>query len=264
MKASTYKQKLAERVSAESAQERFTPSKPVSEHSLLKTLNNTKAEMKERQAALIGLKALTFASPSYADWRTDFLNALREIVSNEGKTPLAFPALETLAQEKDEWALAKLEAILREPRGGVVSALDALRLLAYDDHGSHFDVLREIAPNRQKGQKIRLSAIRQLGADPSAAPILATIVQDQAEDPLIRRQALAALRHADRTRYDSLANTLLNDDSENEQVRAQYITALKVDGASPAVENTLRKVQTESSSEIVRAASESYFKQSSS
>lgn len=261
MKAETYKQKLIKEFSGQGSREEAAPDKKPSRSALMKTVASTEGPIAERLKALNQLRGLSFGAPDYYEWREDLFKILRGIVANEGKSELSFSALELLAQDKDAWALSILEQTLRSPRGRPVSAYDALRLLAYDDHGSHFDILRELSQDKKKGTKMRLAAIRQLGADPGASDMLANVAGDQGEVSTIRRQALAALRQANRDKYDALAKKIVADDGEEDDVRAQCITAMQVDGGDQAMTDHIRRAVKQTKSETVRSASESYLEQ---
>jgi hypothetical protein len=261
MKAHTYLKSLQAKMAQRPAVPVPTRSKN-HETKLLKELASGTSTPEDRARVLGELRAFSFSSPTYKDWKLTLIDTLRQIVQHEPKSCLTIAAFEVLAQERDGWAISALEKALHSPRGAAISAYDALRLLAYDDHGSHLGSLHNIASDKKRSGKMRLATLRQLGSDPSASDLLSFIAKDQQESSDIRRRALVALRQADFSKYQSVSTGLINDDAEDEQVKAQCITALSVDGASPDVVSKVRELQSRDGSGLVQIASNKYMNQS--
>ena len=226
---------------------------------LIRLLADATDELSVRVAALSVLKSASFFSRTYSSWRPTFLNALRG-VAGAGSSDLVTLAYETLAQEKDGWALERLESGLRDLKIAQVPAFEAVRFLAYDDHGSHYDVLREIA-GQGRNQRVRVAAIRVLAADPEARSLLLKVLQGPSEPSKVRQAALLSLRVLSPNEYAVEARRILHDDAEQTDVRAAAITALRVDAAETGAEaeQKIDELSRSAESDAVRSAANLYF-----
>ncbi len=81
-----------------------------------------------RMAALQVLKVQAIASPSFPEWRPDYLQAMRT-ASRDEVPAIRRAALEVLATYKDPYAAEVLLAGLREPARALVLPEEALQLL---------------------------------------------------------------------------------------------------------------------------------------
>jgi hypothetical protein len=226
---------------------------------VLQLIGNRKEPEELRLAALQAFRAATFAVRANADWRPTYLETLREVVRNEDNA-LAERALHVLAQEKDAWALQVLQNGLRTPKEAKVSQLRAIQYLSAEDHGEHFDVLRQIA-RKNRSQKARQEAIRGLASDPGSKDLLLEILQNRKEIPAIRQAALLSLRIIDPDAYQQQASSIIEDDGENESLRAAYITTMRLEGhdAGSSYTQSVEKVQKESSSKLLQKAAKLYL-----
>jgi hypothetical protein len=211
-----------------------------------------------RLAAHDAIKAAAFSSRTVDSWRPVFLSELRKVVEKESGH-LVSVALHTLAQYKDGWALNKLEEGLRNPKVAKVKPLRAVQYLAYDDHASHFDVLRDLA-SRNRSREVRIAAINGLAADPKAEEVLKGVLQSNTEDATVRRAALLSLRQASPSAYSTEVARVVNDEGEDESLRAAGITALGVDaGADGSLKAEISKVHNDTKSELLRSLAKNYL-----
>ncbi len=144
-----------------------------------------------RLAALHQLKVLAFSSPTFPDWRPDFLDALRAAAREEA---LRTAALEVLTQQKDRPTTEQLLAGLRNPAEAIVEPEHALRLLANDPHADAVDVAQQIADN-PPNEDARREALALLAADPSSVERFRSLLADSAESVPVRKLAATALSH---------------------------------------------------------------------
>lgn len=144
-----------------------------------------------RLAALAQLKLLAFSSPTFPDWRPDFLEALRTAAQ---EPPLRTAALEVLTQQKDRPTVEQLLAGLRNPAAALVEPDHALRLLANDPHADAVDVAQQIADD-PPNDDARREALALLAADPSSVERFRSLLADPAESMPVRKLAATALSH---------------------------------------------------------------------
>lgn len=157
----------------------------------LRRLADEQEEPSVRLDALNHLKLLSFASPTFPDWRPDFLDALR----NAAREPaLRAAALEVLTQEKDRPTVEQLLAGLRNPVEAIVEPDQALRLLANDPHADAVDVAQQIADD-PPSEDAKREALALLAADPSSVERFRSLLADPAESMPVRKLAATALSH---------------------------------------------------------------------
>ncbi len=142
-----------------------------------------------RLEALHQLKVLAFSSPTFPDWRPDFLDALRAALR---EATLRTAALEVLTQQKDRSTVEQLLAGLRNAAEAIVEPEHALRLLANDPHADAVDVAQQIADN-PPNEDARREALALLAADPSSVERFRSLLADSAESVPVRKLAATAL-----------------------------------------------------------------------
>jgi hypothetical protein len=177
-----------------------------------------------RRAALAALRLLRFNSELLNQKRAELIDALRTTVENSDG-PLRDEALETLAQEKDEYAQRRLLEGLTGKSEPLVPPARAIQLLGYDVHAEHFPLLREIA-QKSDDPATRREAVRLLSADPSSAQFLMDIFQKKDESTEVRRASANALVNVAPQEFEKRAKEVALDESDSDNIRAASLTAL--------------------------------------
>ncbi|HJQ39106.1 MAG TPA: HEAT repeat domain-containing protein [Thermoanaerobaculia bacterium] len=191
---------------------------------LFEILKNAGSSEDARRAALAVLRLFRFNSQLLNEKRAELIDALRTAVENSsGK--LLDEVLETLAQEKDEYAQRRLLEGLTGKSEPLVPTARAIQLLGYDIHAEHFPLLRELA-QKSDDPATRREAVRLLSADPSSAPLLMDIFQKKEESADVRRASANALVNVAPQEFEQKAKEVALDESDADSVRAASLTAL--------------------------------------
>jgi hypothetical protein len=177
-----------------------------------------------RRAALRVLKQLSFSSAIFKQKRPAYLAALREAIDTEDAS-LRDLALETLAQEKDEYVQRRLLEGLKDPSRALVPPAKAIQLLGYDIHAEHYPILKEIV-EKPPSAGARQEAIRLLAADPSSTELLAGILRDKGESRKVRSISATALQSLAPSEFEEHARQIVTDESEDDVLRATCLSAL--------------------------------------
>jgi hypothetical protein len=186
-----------------------------------------------RVAALKALQGASFHSPLVEASRPEWMAALRESARDEDPE-IRQRVLGVLAQRKDGFAQQLLIEGLQNPAAALVPPETAIELLAYDTHGEHYPLLREIA-ERSPSEAARQQAIRSLAADPAARPQLMAILRNRAESVTIRCVAAHALRTLDPAAFEREAKTIILADTEPDDLRITCLVALTLFGDRAAL-----------------------------
>jgi len=222
-------------------------------------LRDDQEPMPVRFAALNSLKVAAFASRTASSWGPSFRAALRKI-SNGEPGDLFTAAVDTLAHNGDGNAFHIAESGLRRPRSAKLKPYDAVRILSYDDHGSHFDIMRKLAV-KNRSLHVREAAIHILASDPGSKDLLVDLVKDSRQPVRIRQAALLALRALSPDDYRDQSAVIVGDESEHENLRASAITAMRVDSnTSDEMGQRIEKLTRDSKSALVRHAANLYTK----
>lgn len=191
---------------------------------ILAVLRDTAEPLEVRLAALQALQAGSFSVIAFEDCRPGYIAALREIAS-DNDPEIRQRVLGILAREKDRFAQEKLLEGLRDGTKALVPPEKALQLLGYDVHAEYYPLAREVV-NNPPNPSAKREALRLLGADPAATPLLERVLRDKAEDPEARQVAAAALQAIDPEKLQQQARDILLDNSEPEEMHAFSLTAL--------------------------------------
>ncbi len=159
-----------------------------------------------RMAALQVLKVQAIASPSFPEWRPDYLQAMRT-ASRDEVPAIRRAALEVLATYKDPYAAEVLLAGLREPARALVLPEEALQLLGYDIHEEAYEIAEQIAADPPSPQA-RHEALHLLATNAAYADRFEALYADAAEELRARRLAATALSAIDPDRLRSAAEEL--------------------------------------------------------
>lgn len=191
---------------------------------VLRLLKDNAEAAPVRRAALRVLKQLSFSSAIFKQRRPEYLDALREAIDTEDAS-LRELALETLAQEKDEYVQRRLLEGLKDPSQALVPPEKAIQLLGYDIHAEHYPILKEIV-EKPPSAGARQEAIRLLAADPSATELLAGILRDKGESRKVRSISATALQSLAPAEFEEHARQIVLDENEDDVLRATSLSAL--------------------------------------
>jgi hypothetical protein len=190
----------------------------------LRTLGDQAQPAASRRAALEALQQLSFKANAFAAIRAEYIDALRSVIDDPDRQ-LREIALETLAQEKDEYAQRRLLAGLNREEAPLVEDSKAIQFLGYDIHADHFPTMRRLAENAPDVDT-RREAVKVLAADTDSANLLYGIFDNRSEDDSVRRASASALLSVDPARFEERAKQVVLDASDAESVRAAALTAL--------------------------------------
>jgi hypothetical protein len=202
---------------------------------LLRTLRDTTRAAEERVAALQMLQQVSFNTAAFAEFRPAFIETLRAIIDDTDER-LRSMALESLAQEKDEYAQRRLLANLAGEAEPLVSEQQAIQYLGYDIHGEHFPLMRRLAVEASD-PATRREAVKVLASDSESADLLLDIYGNKSEVDEVRRASASALLSVDPLRFEERAKETVVDDDDTESVRAASLTALTYYGNPSALGN---------------------------
>ncbi len=182
----------------------------------LQRLADPNEEPSVRLAALGLLKLLAISSPTFAEWRPIFLDALRRAVS---EPELRAAALEVLTQEGDRSTQEKLLAGLREPGLALVAPDQALRLLSNDPHADAVGVARSVA-NDPPDEAALLQAMKILAGDPGSVEGFRARLADSSQSLPVRKLAATALNNLAPELLQAAGSPQLEAVSDNEPALA--------------------------------------------
>jgi hypothetical protein len=191
---------------------------------LLRLLGDNTEHARVRRAALRVLKQLSFSSAILNQRRPEYLAALRGVIDTED-TSLRELALETLAQEKDEYVQRRLLEGLRDPSRALVPPEKAIQLLGYDVHAEHYPILKEIVQNPPSATA-KQEAIRLLAADPSSKELLMDLLRDKKQSRKVRSISATSLQSLAPAEFEAQAREIVLDESEDDALRAASLSAL--------------------------------------
>jgi uncharacterized protein (UPF0147 family) len=192
---------------------------------LLGVLQDASVPAAVRRAVLASLRQLRFNSMLLNRMRAQFIEALRAVVDDPDQE-LREEVLETLAQEKDEYAQRRLLAGLRGEEPPLVSQEKAIQLLGYDIHAEHYPILRQVVESGET-PAARREAVRLLSADPTAVDLLVRVFQDKNEHQEVRRASASALATLAPQEFEGRAKDVALDSGDSASVRATSITGLE-------------------------------------
>jgi hypothetical protein len=184
-----------------------------------------------RLAALRALQQASFRVVTFAPKRADYLAALRSVIDDRD-AELRRRAIGILAREKDEYVQRRLLEGLEKRGPALVPPAKAIQFLGYDVHAEHFPMLREMV-RRPPNRAAKKEAVRLLGSDPTAKPLLLELLNDRREPRDVRSTSAVALQSLDPDLFEAHAKRIAGDDEEDVELRASCLSAL-AHFASPA------------------------------
>jgi hypothetical protein len=189
------------------------------------TFRDSSQPAEARQTALRDIQTATFAGPGFDRYRASFRDALRAVAEDQNET-LRTQALEMLAIDKDEVAQQLLLRGLQNPDRALVSPAKAVQLLAHDDHGAAIPVARRILGGGDYDLDTKEEALRALASDPNSTALFADILADRRQPQRLRSLSASGLRLVDPQRFTELAQRIVTDDREDDEVRTNALGAL--------------------------------------
>jgi HEAT repeat protein len=187
-------------------------------------LNDRTLPEELRQSALKVLQTNSFSSPIFPSKRPAYLAALRALIDDENKK-LRETAIDYLALNRDEYVQRRLVEGLESPEKQITKPELAVLYLGYDLHADHFPILRKLAMNPPNKQT-RREALRNLAADSDSKDLLKKTLADQNEDPEIRHICAVALQNLDPASFRAEANRIIDERSENEELKVSLLNTL--------------------------------------
>ena len=200
---------------------------------VLKILREEKEPIEVRLAALQALQAASFSVVAFESCRADYTATLRAVAADK-HLELRQRVLGILAREKDGFAQKKLLEGLQQPDKALLPPEKALQLLSYDVHAEAYPVARAIVGNPPNATAKR-EALRLLAADANAAPTFEKVLRDKKETSENRQISAAALQAIKPDKLRTHAREILLDTSENDEIQATCLTALKQFGDQGAI-----------------------------
>jgi hypothetical protein len=221
------------------------------------TFRDSSQQAEARQAALRDIQTATFAGPGFDGYRSSFRDALRAVAEDKNEK-LRTQALEMLAIDKDEVAQQLLLRGLQNPGQALVSTAKAVQLLAHDDHGAAVPVAHRILRGNYD-LDAKEEALRALASDPGSTGLFADILADRSQPQRLRSLSASGLRAVDPQRFAQLAQRIVADDREDDEVRTNALGALDhLKGFSstvdPAFAEEVSKIENSGKSDDLRTA----------
>jgi len=236
--------------------------KPSAMNALLHVLADNHDNDSLRLHCLTVLQASAFQTVPFGRYSAQYTDALRAALS-AGDARLRERAMDALALRNDPYAQDLLITGLRDPATAAVPAAQAVRMLGYDTHGEHYEVLRDIAKFKDQPE-LRNLALQALAADTDAVSTFATIAADRDDDPDARATSAVALRSLAPQRFGRVAQQVIADDDDDDSVRATMLTALtnsQSKPSKPVVTQARRIVDSDAPSQELKAAAGTYLAQ---
>lgn len=231
---------------------------------LLELLGDADVPTALRADVLDHLVEISFRLPLFPAKRPDYLATLRSIVEVPDAR-LRRRVVGILAREKDEYVQRRLIDGLEHRSRALVPAAKAIQFLGYDLHAEYFPVLRRIL-EQPPSRAAKREAVRLLAADPASVELLLGILRDKRESSEVRKISATALQALDPDRFEAEARRIvLDDDDEDEQLRALCISALAL-FTEPAtlrqddqLTRRVERLRSDSRSRLVRQATAAYL-----
>ena len=177
-----------------------------------------------RGSALASLKAASFIVTAFAPYKAEFIQTLHAVLKNGGPE-LRERALEVLAVEKDPEAQALLVRGLEKPEEALVPATTAVQYLSYDEHAAYAPVVRDLV-ERTDDEQVKEEGLRALSTDPNSQKLFSKLLSDSGERAEVRRLSAVALQVLNPERFEEIAQKIVRDDDEDDDVRATCLAAL--------------------------------------
>jgi hypothetical protein len=227
------------------------------------TFRDASQPAESRLAALQNIQTAVFSVSGFDRFRASFKDALRAVATEDKDPELRSTALELLAAKKDEIAQQLLLKGLENPAEAIVSVAKAVQLLAHDDHGVAFPIARRILSG-DYDVDAKEEALRVLASDPGSGGLFADILSDRSQPQQLRSISASGLRLLDPQKFEQLAQRIIVDNHEDDDVRANALGALNhLQGFSTKLNSSfvdaLSKVDLAGKSDDLRTAAEKFL-----
>ena len=228
---------------------------------VLAILRDTTQSSSLRRATLQIIQSASFSAPNFEVCRPDYLATLRALVTDPD-LELRQRALGMLAREHDGSTQRLLVDGLEEPSRAVVPPEKALQLLGYDIHTDVYAIARKIAAN-PPNEAARIEALRLLGADTASVPMFEAMLQDKKEKVDARRLAASALQALVPDKLQGYARDIVQDETDDDDVKATSLTALTDLGhagtVSDALYQSVDKIRSKSKSTALKQSARRFI-----
>ena len=188
------------------------------------TYRDASQPTESRLAALQNIQTALFSVSGFNRFRASFNDALRAVAADKDQE-LRTSALELLAMNKDDYVQQLLLKGIENPAEALVPLAKAIQLLAQDDHGIAIPIARKILSG-DYDVSAKVEALRALATDPGSKDLVAGILSNRALPQQLRSVSAAVLRTVDPQRFEQLAQRLIVDPSEDDEVRTNALGAL--------------------------------------
>ena len=222
--------------------------------------------VKMKLSALEIVQGLKFSSPVIWNLKSELNNTLRSLIEDKNKT-LRHKAIEMLAVDKDEVVQRRLMDQLRGNSKAVIGTTKAIKLLGYDVHGDHYELLREIV-KESPSKSAKKEALRILATDPSSKDLLTEILQDKNENREIRQICAAALNSLAPDEFEDKAIEIVLDENDYDDIRATSINVLQQYAkpsklqSQPKLNEQIKSLSEKASSKALKRAAKQYINKS--
>lgn len=188
------------------------------------TFRDSSQPTERRLDCLHNIQTALFSVSGFDRFRASFKDALRAVASDKDQE-LRTRALEMLAINKDDYAQQLLLKGFDNPAEALVPVAKAIQLLAHDDHGIAIPVARKILSGNYD-VSAKVEALRALASDPGSKDLVAGILSNRALPQQLRSVSAAVLRTVDPQGFQQLAQRLIVDPHEDDDVKANALGAL--------------------------------------
>ena len=188
------------------------------------TYRDASQPTESRLTALQNIQTALFSVSGFNRFRASFNDALRAVAADKDQE-LRTSALELLAMNKDDYVQQLLLKGIENPAEALVPLAKAIQLLAQDDHGIAIPIARKILSG-DYDVSAKVEALRALATDPGSKDLVAGILSNRALPQQLRSVSAAVLRTVDPQRFEQLAQRLIVDPSEDDEVRTNALGAL--------------------------------------
>jgi hypothetical protein len=193
---------------------------------LLATLRDTAQPLAIRVAALKAISAIRFLGDQFAPFRVDFLNVLRQIAQPGADPQLCARAIAILAADKDTATQEQLRRGLQDPQSALVPPGTALHLLGFDDHANLAEIALDVFHKAANDLVAKEAALRVLATDAKSQDLFAKLLTDKSQPRSLRMLSATGLNVLNPQKFAELAENIVKDHSDFEDIRASALGAL--------------------------------------
>jgi hypothetical protein len=175
-----------------------------------------------RLAAIQVFQAASFLGVGFADFRGEFLDAMRNLLRDPAVGERALEILAAIGDPETEEHLVR-GLLGQEPP--LAPTLESLQLLTATTHTNLYPLLVQYVEGDQPDE-IKEEALRLLAPYTEARPLLATVYADKAQSYVVRQMSALALKNLAPDEFATIAKQVATDGSENTDLRATSLSVL--------------------------------------